>query len=134
MSGAYIQFVNFKCKDLVDTEKIPHKEAFAKCGSLWKELNDEQKQPFVEKEKADRVRYEKEMKEFNETGFFTNKEGVNSKDLDKVKVKPKKGEILKKKSKEDKILKPKKACVPFMFLVKEKSKALIEEHKFNNAS
>lgn len=33
--------------------------------------------------KKDAIRFEKEMKEFKETGFFTNSDGVNSKYLDK---------------------------------------------------
>jgi len=36
----------------------------------WRELEDEDKKPFEEQAAKDRKRYEKEMKQYNETGAF----------------------------------------------------------------
>lgn len=78
------------------------------------------------------------MKEYKDTGFFTNAEGVNSSTLDKIKVKPKKNavETVEEVSQEPKeeALKPKKAMVPFMFFVKTKSKIVMEENQCKSAA
>ena len=52
-------------------------------------MSDKQKAPFNKLSEADKVRHQNEMKEFKETGFFTNKDGVNSKTLPKVMTKQK---------------------------------------------
>ena len=82
------------------------------------------------------------MKQYRETGFFTNKDGVNSETLDKVKVKVKKGseklEVVQAgvivAAPEPLPVKPKKNCIPFMFFVKEKSKAILVEHNCKSAA
>ena len=44
-------------------------------------MTDDQKTEYADMAKLDEVRHENELKEFKETGFFTNKDGVNSKDI-----------------------------------------------------
>jgi len=39
-------------------------------GEKWREMEDEDKKPYEEQAAADRKRYEKEMKQYNETGAF----------------------------------------------------------------
>ena len=56
-------------------------EAVKKGSKIWNEMTDDQKKMYFDEAKLDEVRHEKEMKEFNETGYFTNKDGVNSKDV-----------------------------------------------------
>ena len=89
---AFIWYNCDKVKELQETEKLGYRDAFVRSGEIWKTLSEEQKKPFHDKEAADRIRFEKENKEFRETGFFTNKNGVNSQTLDKVKVKVKKAD------------------------------------------
>jgi hypothetical protein len=52
-------------------------------GIDWKNATDSQRKKYDELVKKDRIRFEKEMKEFNETGFYTDANGVNSKFMDK---------------------------------------------------
>ena len=52
----------------------------------WKTINDAEKKPFETMALKDAKRFAKEKKEFNETGFFTNTEGVHS---SKLQAKPK---------------------------------------------
>jgi hypothetical protein len=56
-------------------------------------MSEDEKKPFVAEAEKDQGRHEREIKEYKETGFFTNVSGVNSSTLDKIKVKPKKGAI-----------------------------------------
>ena len=63
------------------------------------------------------------------SGFFTDKSGINSKDL------PRK--LIKSTSQvkiESTVLKPKKAMVAFMFFVKGESKNVIKENDFKSAA
>lgn len=52
-----------------------------KGAKVWNEMVEEQKKEYAEMAKLDEARHERELKEFNETGYFTNKDGVNSKDI-----------------------------------------------------
>jgi hypothetical protein len=65
----------------------------------------------------DQLRYEKEMKQFNKTGFFTNKEGVCSSTLKAKPKKVKRGEVREVVQE----VKPKRAMVPYMFMMKEQA-------------
>ena len=72
------------------------------------------------------------------TGFFTNKEGVCSSTIEPkvIKMKGKEAAAAFAKGAKSVIIenKPKKARVPFMFLVKEESKAVMAEHKCPTAA
>ena len=97
---------------------------------VWNEMSDADKTEFVKIAEEDKARFDKEMDEFQKTGYFTNKDGVNSKDLT-----PKIKKIKKSSETDDTeqtkqsggVNKPKKACVAFMFFVKEKSANLMKE-------
>ena len=52
----------------------------------WKAMSSEEKKPFESMAQKDADRFAKEKKEFNDTGFFTNTEGVHS---SKLEAKPK---------------------------------------------
>ena len=54
---------------------------------LWNALDDRQKEPFVKLSTQDELRYQKEMKELETKGYFINKDGVKSTDIE-VKRKP----------------------------------------------
>ena len=77
----------------------------------------------------DTLRFEKEMKELKETGYFTDKNGVHS---SKLVVKSKRGD--KQNLEVEVTLQPKKVSVPFMFLVKDKSSKIIKENGFKSAA
>ena len=49
-----------------------------KCSENWKLMTDDQKAPYLRLTEKDQVRYDREIKEFNQTGFFTDKTGVSS--------------------------------------------------------
>lgn len=99
-------------------------------------MTDSDKKEFIELEEQDRKRFEREMAEYNKTGYFTDKNGINSKTFDKVKEKISKKQeqrdearqsefrksgIALKKTNTDNPNIPKKASVAFMFFVKDKS-------------
>jgi len=52
-------------------------------GEDWKKLTDAQKNKYTKMTEKDKIRYEKEMKEFQELGYFTNSAGVKSTFLNK---------------------------------------------------
>jgi hypothetical protein len=69
----------------------------------WKEMSDEQKQPYIDGCLADRDRYAKEWDEYKKTGFFTHaKTGKNSIDLAVIQRSFKPHVILPKKLKRPK--------------------------------
>ena len=47
----------------------------------WDQLSDEQKKPYRDIQRADKLRYEKEKAEFKKTGYFTDVNGVSSVEL-----------------------------------------------------
>ena len=50
-------------------------------GQAWAAYTDTQKEPYHQAATAEKVRYEREMKQFIEKGFFINSKGQNSTDL-----------------------------------------------------
>jgi len=133
--SAYICFITKSSKEVCEKEGIPYKDAFSKCAKLWSELTEDQKKPFNQEAEIEVKRHEREMKEYNETGFFVNKDGVNSSTLDKVKVKTKhmaSSQVVavnQEVPSEPEPVKPKKNMVPFMFLVKLRSREVMEQNK-----
>lgn len=49
----------------------------------WGTLSDKQKEKYIKLNEKDKVRYEKEMKQYEKQGWFINSDGVNSKCLTK---------------------------------------------------
>ena len=64
-----------------------YQDAFTLAAKTWKDLPPAERKIYEDLNKQDEVRHQKEMLEYNRTGFFTNAEGINSKDLPKLKVK-----------------------------------------------
>ena len=56
-------------------------DVIRKGGEMWGALSDADKEPYNKMREVDILRHEREMKEFNENGYFINAQGVNSKDL-----------------------------------------------------
>ena len=56
----------------------------------WKTMSDEEKKFYEKMAKLDEARFLKEKKEFDQTGFFTNIEGVHSSKLEAKHKKSKK--------------------------------------------
>jgi len=67
---------------LKEKEKLDHKEAFSRSAELWKALDDAKKAPYEKKAKEDEERYQKQMKELETKGFFTNTDGVKSSEME----------------------------------------------------
>lgn len=61
---------------------ISNGECVKKGAAIWNELNEEAKKEYVEASKLDETRHQREMDEFSKTGYFINKNGVNSKDVE----------------------------------------------------
>lgn len=52
-------------------------------GEAWNKMTDAQKKPYQEKSSKDAERFEKEMKQLKELGYFINSNGIKSTMLDK---------------------------------------------------
>jgi hypothetical protein len=77
--GAY--FYYFKALNSTVKELHPEfiqKEVVAKIARDWKELNEEQKQPYVEKSNADKRRYVIDKQEYDERKKKEEEEGVDN--------------------------------------------------------
>lgn len=55
-------------------------EAMKQCGAEWSALNEEQKAPFIAKNKEDELRYQAQKKELQEKGYFIMADGSKSTD------------------------------------------------------
>ena len=88
--SAYLCFTTANVKAIAEKENISYPMAIKKAAETWNGLNEKAKEPYLKLQADDLNRYDKEMGEFNKTGFFTNKEGVHSSTL-KAKVKRSKG-------------------------------------------
>lgn len=69
---------------------------------MWGSLSDPQKETYQALASKDYLRYQRELKDFNENGFFINSKGENSRDIYKPKL-------------SDEIVQPKKPLSNFMF-------------------
>ena len=125
----YICYMTKVVRETQQQEGNKYQETFSKCAAAWSGMTEEEKKPFVDEAATDQDRFDREMKQFKETGFFTNSQGVNSADLPRVKAKIKKSAKSASKDSEPQILKPKKAMVSFMFFVKNQTKKVMEENK-----
>ena len=47
-----------------DFPDLAHKDALSKAGEIWKSMSDTLKEPFIDKSKEDKARYEKELLEY----------------------------------------------------------------------
>ena len=89
-----------------------------KGAEMWNTMSDADKAPYVKIHEEDVQRHEREMKEFNEKGYFINSDGVKSTDLTKKH---------KVKDFPDDTVMPKKAKTSYMAFNKENYDALAKE-------
>lgn len=61
-----------------DSPDMKITEIARKNGEAWKKLSLEEKKPYEALHQKDLKRHEKEMKEFNELGYYTNADGIKS--------------------------------------------------------
>ena len=92
------------------------KEISKIVGEKWAKLTDEEKTPYVKKRDEAQVRYETEMKQLKELGYFINSNGVKSTDLTPKKKKIKRGTG---QVEEMTTVKPKKVALPYCLFLKE---------------
>ena len=124
--SSYLCFTTANVKSIAEKENISYPEAIKKAAATWNGLDDKAKEPYVKMQADDLNRFNKEMNQFNETGFFTNKEGVCSSTL-KAKVKRSKAEG-GMVSVAQPVL-PKRASHPYLFLIKTQAKSVMEKNE-----
>ncbi|ODM87892.1 High mobility group protein DSP1 [Orchesella cincta] len=69
------------------SEKLSFADQSKKCAALWKEMDAFQKKPFVELQKQDRIRHEKEMRSYVPPTGTTAAKGARNVPVKGVKVK-----------------------------------------------
>lgn len=74
-TSPWIYFNNEKVAQLKKEQGLDQKDAFTKSAEIWKSLSDEQKKPYVDKNKQDEERYKRQMTELQENGFFMTEDG-----------------------------------------------------------
>jgi hypothetical protein len=116
-TSAWIYFNTETVAKLKVEQKMEQKTAFAKSAEIWKTMNDTDKTPYAAKAKADEVRFQTQLKELEDKGFFTTADGIKSTDLY---VDP------KKKYGEDCFV-PKKPLSAYLFFTTEKVNKIKEE-------
>lgn len=118
-TSAWIYFNTETVAKLKVEQKMDQKEAFAKSAEIWKGLSDADKAPFVAKASADEKRYQNQLKELEDNGFFTTADGKKSTELY---VDP------KKKYGEDCVV-PKKPLSAYLFFTTENVNKIKEEQE-----
>jgi hypothetical protein len=111
---------------------VSNGQCVKKGASIWNEMNEEAKKEYVDMAKLDEIRHQRELDEYAKTGFFTNKDGVNSKDIEPKIKKVKYGHV--ETIPEIKAVVPKKAKVAFMFFMKERSPIVMKENNLNSCA
>ena len=56
---------------MVKNHNLEYKDAIKKCAETWKVLSESDQKQYKEIATKDGIRYDRELKEFNKTGFFT---------------------------------------------------------------
>lgn len=81
--SAYFFFANENRLKLKEKNPDMNIKDIARANSAaWKELSAEDRKPYNAMVSKDRIRYEKELKQLDELGYFFNSDGVKSTDLD----------------------------------------------------
>lgn len=115
MTG-FIIFCNEKRETVrTDNPDVKITEITKILGQAWNALTDAQKEPYHQAATAEKVRYEQEMKQFSEKGFYINAKGQNSADLYQPKL-------------SDDIVQPKKGLSSYIFFSLEESKKLRDKN------
>ena len=76
-----------KVREMLPADQKNGSSAIKHMSGSWKTMSDEEKKLYEKMAKEDETRFLKEKKEFDETGFFTNTEGVHSSKLEAKKHK-----------------------------------------------
>jgi len=63
---------------IVNGEELKHTDFMGFAAERWGKLTDKQKEPYIKLEEADKIRAEKQKKEFEENGWFTHEDGTKS--------------------------------------------------------
>lgn len=66
-----------------ENPKLSITEIAKGMGQVWTAMTEDQKKPYNQIVEEDKARYLKELNDLEKKGFFINKDGVNSKDLQK---------------------------------------------------
>jgi len=74
----YSAYVHFSVENAKKYPDLSMCEQSKKSGEDWKKLSDDQKKKWDKVIEKDKARFERETKEFNEKGFFTNSAGIKS--------------------------------------------------------
>lgn len=80
------------------------------CSDSWSKLSDQQKQQYIQMAEEDKQRYQKEMKQVAKKGYFTDKNGVDSRTMKAPKA---------KKGKEDEDMEEEEAPKPAASVAKK---------------
>ena len=81
--NTFSAYIRKNIKIVVHEHKLEYKDGIKKCAEIWKTLGEDEQKQYKEIAAQDVLRYERELKEYKETGFFTNENGINSKDMPK---------------------------------------------------
>lgn len=110
----YMYFVMDRNAEVRKTHNCSMIEATARLGALWKTLTDQEKKPYNDKNTADKLRVEAQLKEISTRGYFILPDGQKSCDVHVV-------------QKTD--VQPKRAKTAYVFFVAEKVGPLMSAEK-----
>lgn len=81
---SYFAFLNTRREKFKnDNPKLSITEIAKALGQVWQALQDDQKKPYLKVVEEDVARYQRELQDLKTKGYFINKNGENSKDLQK---------------------------------------------------
>eukprot|EP00347_Sterkiella_histriomuscorum_P007433 403348940 len=78
--SGYIFFSNEMVPKIKVDEGIPHKQAMSRAGEIWKGYSDEEKKKYEKMHEKDQERYEKQLKDLKDKGYFMMSDGTKSTD------------------------------------------------------
>lgn len=78
----YIYYSNDMVPKIKAEQGIPHKEAMVKAAEIWKEMSEKEKKPYNDMHYQDVERFEGQMNELKENGFFLMADGTKSTDIE----------------------------------------------------
>lgn len=73
---AFAYFLKDRVKNIMEVKKMNYKDANILCNKIWKEMSEKQK--YYDMEKADKIRYETQMKDLQTKGYFIKENGDKS--------------------------------------------------------
>ena len=80
-TSAWIYFNTQMVAKLKDEQNLDQKAAFTKSSEIWKTMTDTDKEPYTAKSMADEQRYQNQLKELEEKGYFVDENDVKSTDM-----------------------------------------------------